>query len=206
LIGPVQRTAIDNRLVSIVNGLHTNERLEIYEIRPDADLLRPAFSKCRPPSPDEVSDLTGNRRLARKRFDNDFKATSGGIFDRLLHRPKADRSPIMEAIQAASVKSLDAPDLRRNDPGFRRQLIVISDMMQNSEAQSHYKGVPDFERFRGSPAFAKYASDMTDVDVTVLYLRRDNAAGIQGGRHFDYWNQWFTVQGAHIQDALPIGG
>jgi hypothetical protein len=205
-IRPVQRAAIDNRLARVIGDLRTNERLAIYEIRPDADMLKPLFEKCRPASADNVSDLTGNKRFAQQRFDVEFKQVLQTTLDRLMGQASAERSPIMEAIQAAATKSLDAPDLSRDVPHFRRQIVMVSDMMQFSEAGSHYEGVPDFEKFHGSPVFPKYASDLTGVDVTILYLRQDNAANVQGRAHLDFWDRWFAAQGASVDDAVPIGG
>jgi hypothetical protein len=205
-ISALQRTAIDNRLHTIVGHLKANERLDVYEIGPDQDLLKPVFSKCRPFAPEEVSELTGNKREAQDRFDHQFSAELKAKLEALMDRVPADRSPIMEAIQAASVKSLQAPDLRANAPGFSKQLVVVSDMLENGDAGSHYGSIPDFDAYRHSQQFARFKSNLKDVSVVILYLRRDDGQGVQGNGHIDFWDRWFSAQDATVEHVIPIEG
>jgi len=191
-ISPVQRLAITNRLQRIVGKMKANERLDVYEITPAQDPLSRVFSMCRPTSPDEVDELTQNKRLAAQRFDDTFKPAIEKVLNSLLDRPAADSSPVMEAIQAASVRSLQDPALE-GKTGTRR-LVVVSDMMQNGAAGSHYKGAPDFEDYRKSPLYPRFTSDLTDVDVTVLYLMHDGGETIQGRAHQNFWVSWFDAQ------------
>jgi hypothetical protein len=202
-ITPVQRMAIANRLTRLSADMRANERLAIFEIVPGRNDLVPSFSRCRPATAAETSQLTGNRRLAAERFDKAFKPAVDHTVESLLQRAPAEASPIMEGVQAASVAALQTSDLAPDAP---RRLIVISDMLQNSPVASHYQGVPDFSKFRSSPAFAKVRSDLSGVDVVLLYLRRDNAENVQGLNHVDFWSRWFSDQGAEDFRAIPIEG
>lgn len=205
-ITAVQKAAIANRLERVVSQLSANERLAIYEIAPGRNLLEPTFSMCRPVSPDEVSELTGNKRVANERFEERFKPAVAEALASLLTRQSAEQSPIMEAVQAASVRSLQANDLRPSNDAAPKRLVVVSDMLQNGPAGSHYGGAPDFSIYRDSPQYDRFVSDLTGVDVVVLYLRRDDGAATQGRDHIDFWSRWFAAQGGTLSNAIPIEG
>jgi len=177
-VSPIQREAITSRLDRLLAQLKSNERLDIYEIRPGRDPLSPVFSKCRPLAPNEVNEATGNKRLAQQRFDTEFKRRLASTLDALLAREPAPTSPIMEAIQAADVKSFQSPQLRTDAPGFHRRLIVVSDMLENGDAGSHYGAEPEFATYKKTPQYAQFRSDLTGVEAILLYLRRDSGAQV----------------------------
>ena len=67
------------------------------------------------------------------------------------------------------------------------------------------KSRPSFEEFRSSPYFTEVRCDLTHVEVTVLYLVR----GIQAQKwpaHYQFWDQYFTAQGAKVHAIDPIYG
>lgn len=202
-ISPLQQTAISNRLDRISRELVANERLAVFEISPDRAQLEPILSICRPVTAAETSEVTGNKKIAAQKFDQNFKPKVAAALNRLLARKAADQSPIMEGVQAASVAAFQATDLPDDAP---KRLIVVSDMLQHGPAGSHYRGLPDFESYRTSPSFARATSDLSGVDVVLLYLRRDNANGVQGMNHIEFWTRWFAAQGAEDFKAIPIEG
>ncbi len=204
-IGPIQRQKINDGIARVVARLQANERVEIFEIRPDKDLLRPDFSKCRPASEAETSEWTGNKRQAKERFDREFGSVLQQVLDRSLTQNSSETSPIMEAIQAAAEKAFGAPDLRADVPHFTKQLIIVSDMMQNSQAGgSHYENVPSFTEFETSPVFREFSSDLRDVHVQVFYLWKKDAIRIQGLRHGEFWREWLMSQGVTNPDIVSM--
>lgn len=202
-ISDLQRTAVLNRLERISRQMTANERLEIFELSSGQVHLKSTFSKCRPTTAEETDSLTGNKRLAAQRFDKEFKPAVAKTLEELMSKPVGGQSPIMEGVQAASVSALQATDLPDDAP---RRLVVVSDMLQNGPAGSHYGGVPDFSAYSKTPQYAKARSDLAGVEVILLYLRRDNAAQVQNLNHVDFWSRWFTSQGAEDFRAVPIEG
>lgn len=201
----MQQLAVLNRLERAIDNLALYERVELYQIAPGDDLPAPVLSVCRPPRPDEVSDLTGNKRLAFKRFEESYKPKLKQTLDALLTAPAAASSPIMEGVQAVTVRSLLAPDLPTGSD-FHKRLIVVSDLMQFSPLANHYRGALDYDAFRASPDFAHTASDLNGVDVTLLYLNRASARDVQGGGHIEFWLRWFGDQGATSDGVVRVEG
>lgn len=202
-VNAVQRRAVMNRLTRINRQLIANERVDIFEVSPSSDPLQPIFSMCRPASAKQTSSLTANKRAAQARFDKEFQPRLEQALVRLLDRQPAEQSPIMEAVQAAAVASFQATDLPDDAP---KRLVLVSDMLQHSSLGSHYSGVPDFSDYKSSPAFEGSASDLTDVEVTLLYLRRSEASAVQGLNHADFWSRWFMALDANDVTSVPIEG
>jgi hypothetical protein len=206
-LNAVQRAAVAVRLNQIVSRLRLNEEIAVYSLNPAGDPLKADFVICRPIRPSEVSELTGNRQIAQARFDETFEPKIRAALAASTVGPPAGRSPIMAAIQAIAVSAFQAGDAASagGAPPPKR-LIVVSDLLENSEAANHYKAVPDFQSFRSTPAYGRVRSHLDGVEVTILYLRRDDAAGVQGLSHIKFWNQWFADQGASVDDVAAIEG
>jgi hypothetical protein len=206
-LSTIQRAAVMVRLNQIVSRLRLDEEIAVYSINPTGDPLKPDFVICRPIKPREVSELTGNRAIAQKRFDETFEPKVHAVLAASMSAGPSGRSPIMAAIQAIAVSAFQAGDAASaNGTALPKRLVIVSDMLENSEAGSHYKGAPDFQVFKSTPAYARVRSHLDDVTVTILYLRRDDAAGVQGLAHIRFWNQWFADQGASVDDVAAIEG
>lgn len=199
----VQRTAVLNRLARISDQLVANERLSIFQITPSGNLLSPKFSMCRPISAAETSALTGNKRLAAEQFEKKFKPAANDALNGLLTATAAEKSPIMEGIQAAAVSAFQAADVPSTAP---KRLVVVSDMLEHASAGSHYQGIPDFDAYRETSQFQRATSDLTGVNVIILYIRRDAGSSVQGLKHVDFWSRWFSVQGADEIRSIPVEG
>ena len=162
---------------------------------------------CRPLEPGEVSELTGNRAIAQQRFDGVFTPRVASVLAAATAGAPSGRSPIMAAIQAIAVSAFQAADAAsKGGQPLPKRLIIVSDMLENSEAGNHYKGVPDFASYKSTPAYARVRSHLDGVSVIILYLRRDNAAGVQGLSHIAFWNAWFADQAASVDDVVAIEG
>lgn len=205
-LNPIQRAAVQVRLDQAVFQLRRDEEIAVYVLNPNGDPLTPTFVMCRPAKPAEVSELTGNRALAQARFDQAFAPRIQAALRSSTAAGPATRSPIMAAIQAIAVSAFETADQRAGGAALPKRLVIVSDMMENSEAGNHYRSVPDFAAYRATPAYQRVRSRLQGVQVTLLYLRRDDAASIQGVAHVDFWNRWFADQGATVDDVVAIEG
>ena len=203
---PIQRAAVAVRLNRIVSHLRLNEEIAVYSLNPTGDPLKPAFVICRPLAPGEVSELTGNRAIAQQRFDGVFSPRVAAVLAGATAGAPSGRSPIMAAIQAIAVSAFQAADAASKSGPLPKRLIVVSDMLENSETGNQYKDTPDFGSYKSTPAYARVRSHLDGVSVTILYLRRDDAAGVQGLSHIAFWNAWFADQGASVDDVVAIEG
>ena len=198
----VQRAAVNVRLGRVLGDLRLHEQIAVFRISSDGDPLQPVLTLCRPTRPEEQNQLTGSAKQAQKTFETKFKQRIEAVLQGSLAQGGSDRSPIMEAIQGAAVASFQPVE----SSSARKRLVVVSDMLENGAGGSHYRGVPDFEAFEKTSEFAKTRSDLSGVEATVLYLRRDDGTSTQGRRHADFWASWFAAQGASLESVVPIEG
>jgi hypothetical protein len=202
-ITPLQKVAVTNRLNVLLKELRPNERVDVFSIRPNANPLKPEFSMCRPANADETSIWNANKNDADKHFSKMFVPSLNRTLQKLLGTPPASSSPIMEAIHAAAVKSLDASDLQTDSSAFTRRLILVSDLLQNSPALSQLHDPGSWTQFRDSAEMRSVSSDLTNTTVTVLYLTRQ-ASPSQGRRHVAFWDAWFAEQGVADDNVIPV--
>ncbi|MGI8839551.1 MAG: hypothetical protein ACR2F8_02000, partial [Caulobacteraceae bacterium] len=200
-LNPIQRASVQARLGRIVASLRLGEEIAVYSLNPNGDPLKPILAICRPIRPGEVNELTGNRAIAARRFDEIFAPRLRAALATAAAGARSGRSPIMAAIQAIAVSAFQGAGA-----GLPKRLVIVSDMLENSEAGNHYRGVPEFQAFRATPAYARIRSHLDGVLVTILYLRRDDGAAVQGLSHIRFWNEWFANQGASVEDVVAIEG
>mgnify|MGYP001158983358 FL=1 len=116
----------------------------------------------------------------------------------------ASRAPIMESLQAlvAETPLLVQDELRGADRRPRR-IVIVSDMLQNSDVVSFYRG-QEWADLQASRDFARLGRNLHGVDVEILRLPRDEPAIRDPGAVEHFWVRYFDYQGADVS-ARTIG-
>ena len=154
---------------------------------------------CKPRSGSDVSTLTQNVRIVIERYEQQFLAPLHDNIQSMISSTGADHSPIMEAMQS----------LIADTHGYLtfvgpRKVILISDLLQNSDAMSFYRG-EDWQSFSLSPDFQRLNRSLGDVDVVVFAVPR-NVAKIKDPRVVeDFWLHCFDTQGTRLPTFKTIG-
>ncbi len=180
-------------LEAIENGAPETAEIRIYTVgQAGRGNTRPVFRVCKPTHPDNVSSLSGNPQLAERRYRDEFLGPLEQALATLLNVEGDSISPIAEAIQVAAVSTFQP---RAAD--MPRQLLVVSDMIQNSGSLSFYGDPVDFGPLSRSPDYGTLRVDLAGVEVSVFLLARRGRAGrIQAGTLRRFWEDYFLDQGA----------
>jgi len=105
-----------------------NERFTIFVLDETGTYSpSPVFDMCNPGRGDQASSIYENPRLVQQLFEEKFAAPLDSIMTDLLRPGVAPQSPLLEAIVALK------------GSGHKERLVIVSDMMQNSEAISFYR-------------------------------------------------------------------
>lgn len=154
---------------------------------------------CKPRSGKDVSSLTQNIAMVKQRYDERFLAPLDANLKRMISASGANSSPIMESLQA----------LIAGTPGFltfsgQRKLILVSDLLQHSEAMSFYRG-DDWQSFSASPDFQRLGRTLDGVDVEIFAVPRvvDKIKDPRAVEHF--WLRYFDMQGAKLPILHNLG-
>ena len=203
-LSPVQQQSVRLELEELRANIPQYGLIEVYSIASTGEhLIAPEFRKCNPMGPSgEQSEWTGNKRYAAKQWSLLFAEPLQAVFNRMVPGGEASASPIMESIQSVALTAFG----KVTDTTIERSLIIVSDMLEHSEASSHYKGIPDFEAFRAEPAYARVRAELNGVMVTILYVRRDTGKNVQGAEHIAFWQKYLADQGAVLARVDRVEG
>lgn len=154
---------------------------------------------CKPPSEKDVNAYTQNVELVKTRYRERFLDPLQANLDRMIGASGAKTSPIMESLQA----------LVASTPGFLtfhgpRRLILVSDLLQNSDAMSFYRG-QDWTSFQASPAFARLGRTLDGVAVEIYSVPREVEKLKDPTAVEDFWLRYFDVQGAGLPTVHSLG-
>ncbi len=189
----VQRSVVPRILETIEFDAPETAEIRVYALsragRGDtASVLR----TCVPAHPDDVSPLTGNPQIAAREYE-EFTTSLQSELSALLDVQGDIVSPLLEGIQAAVVNAFQP-----RTSNMPRQLLIASDMLQNSPALSFYREVVDFGSLSRNPDFGTLRVDLSGVEVSVFLLARGGEAGrLQAGNMRRFWEDYFLDHGAH---------
>lgn len=151
--------------------------------------FRPSSDLCRPPS--RGNELYENNRKITKDFYQRFLVPVTATLEQSLTTEVGERSPILETLQLIS-RSQEIED------GGRKTLILVSDMLQNTDGFSHYRDRRSYEDFLRSGFASDVKADFRDWSIIVIYLRRYRDRRLQQGTHVDFWQRYFHDAGGKI--------
>ena len=76
----------------------------------------------------------------------------------------------------------------------RKTLYIISDMIEFTHDYSQYPRAGDlsFARYKQSPAYLKFRTDLHGATVIIRYVTRQTSGQpvLDGTRHMEFWKQW----------------
>lgn len=152
--------------------------------------FRPSSDLCRPPS--HGNELYENNRKITRGFYERFLIPVTAALEESLTTEVGERSPILETLQLIS-RSQEI-----EDGGGRKTLILVSDMLQNTEAFSHYREQNGYEDFVRSGFARDVQADFRDWSIIVVYLRRYRDRRLQQAAHVEFWQRYFHDAGGKI--------
>ncbi len=194
LTDPVTQ-AQDRRLRTIIGGeiarAEAGTMISVGLVSEDRTNWGAKFALCKPQEEANANPLIQNPKLIGERYNDEFKVPFGNALQALLKAPQEKTSPIMESLQAlisdtSSIETVSG----------RRQLIIASDLLQNSSVLSFYRG-EFWEAFAQKGGTGRLSGNLTDVDVMLLRIPRPDSK-IDGDARVDqFWLHYFDRQGTH---------
>ena len=181
-----------------IASLKLHERFSLFLIEGQAPAApTPVFSVCKPADGTDANWLYENKRLIRASYEERFGEPLSVSVRKLTEPAQAPTSPIMETIRNIAAVTEFAV------AAGERTLIVVSDLLQNMPAYSHYRTNPDYERFRSSAYAASVRPDLAGVAVELVYLRNRKTQRRQGRAHLGFWEAYFADGGAAPVEVMP---
>ncbi|WP_300578166.1 hypothetical protein [Phenylobacterium sp.] len=167
-----------------------------------SELLKPIIVRCNPGTATDVSEWNGNPRAVQEAHDQKFVAPLEAAFKDLSGASGADRSPILESIQSVALTEL-APLESSDTP---RKVVVVSDLLQNTDAINFYDRLPSPDELLESAAFRRVRTDLSGVQFEIWMLERSDATTTQPRALVDLWDSAIAAQGGSIERAYNVSG
>jgi hypothetical protein len=180
-------------------------RFDVYTFEGDAkNELRPTLRVCVPGRPENSNGMIENPELIRKRYET-FSRTLDQTIDSLINVTTLPNSPIIESLRAAALTSFGPEDAHK----VPVRATLISDMVQNTNAISHFRTNPDFPALSQTTAWPTLRPALHGAEVTILYLLRPTAVrrdhtSIQNRGHELFWEQLISASGGRLMSIEPI--
>jgi hypothetical protein len=200
------RREVLGELDDMITTLPPYYRLDIRVLDIAGVRSRSLFSKCNPGDGAGLSEWTDNPRIARLRWIDDFRKPAADAVKNSVASAKATSSPIMAAIQDIAIDQFSS-NASRN---VRKTLYVISDMVEYTRDYSQYPRAGDlsFQRYKQSPAYLKFRTDLHGATVFVRYVTRQTNGQplLDGVKHVEFWKTWIEDNRGTFGGAKRLQG
>ena len=198
-----QRQDFQNQLIRLRNSIPRYGKLIVVKVDSAASqLLAPVIERCNPGTAEDVNEWTGDPNGLQKMHREGFEEPVGRAFEGLSRASGAERSPIFESVQSVSLTELLPPDVVE----LPRRLVIVSDLLQNTDAVSFYSGLPDPAALLSSANFRRVRSDLRDVEVEIWMLERSDAPRTQPRALIDLWDAAIAEQGGTVDRVYNVSG
>ena len=181
------------------NRLEIGERFTLFELDQFGQFdPRGEFSLCNPGRGDQVNALFRNPAQIEERFNEKFNAPLERVLEDLVEPKEAPNSPVLEAL--ARLGQTDA----FSDRAPERRIVIISDMLQNSDVFTIYGGggaMPENMPTAievADTTMRRFGDSLDGVELEVRLIPRQRYVDMQRGPLKDYWDEVFSELGVRV--------
>lgn len=201
-LSTVTQTQVLQKLRDLVADIPKNGLLELRLLNADAERSLPAMDPlCNPGDGADIDPVTGNPEMAKRRWETQYAEKVEQALQGSVVGSEQDFSPIMEVIQRIAAEHLTS----NHDRSIPSRLVVVSDMIQHTEAYSHYRDGLAPETFNGK-ARDRLATDLAGASVEFWMVRRATQK-IDPEQLGHFWLDWATSSNAKRPATLsPLMG
>jgi hypothetical protein len=184
------RREVLGELDDLITTLPPYHKLDIRVLDIAAVKSRSLFAKCNPGDGTGLSEWTDNPRIARLRWIDDFRKPAADAVKSSVASSSSKSSPIMAAIQDIAIEQFSS----NASQDVSKTLYVISDMIEYTHDYSQYPRAGDlsFQRYKQSPAYLKFRTDLHGATVMIRYVTRQSNGQplLDGVKHMEFWKAW----------------
>lgn len=175
------------------------ERLTLFILNGGNDAYpEPAFSLCNPGTGAAANTLYQNPRLIQQRYEEKFGAPLDAITANLPFDTTSIASPIIDMIRDVTRVA------RTLTPQASIELVLVSDMLENTAAYSQYRDPVDFGWYAQHLGAQASNPALEGMRVTIEYLIRKDTQQRQTRGHILFWEQFFESNGGLLASVRPL--
>jgi hypothetical protein len=189
-------------LLDAAEALPDYALLEIRLLTPTSAQGETVFHRCNPGDGSSLNEYTGNPKRARENWRKAFRKPLEEKLQGGLQAPSGQASPIMATVQTIAVDRFSG----RGNSQKPKSLLILSDLIEHGPDFTQYVGDLTFERYRKSPAYRRFRTDLQGASVTLLYVQRKTVRPLNSIEHIDFWRQWIRDNNGQFKEAVKLQG
>lgn len=197
----IQQQAFKIKMQQMLVQVPQYHLVSVYTVNSDyKDHQTPLIERCNPGNGDGLSEMTNNVNKIKKRYQAEFVEPLQNLVTQIDTTIEDSSSPIMETIQTVNLNSF------LKDPNdMQKHLVIVSDLIQNTPLINMYRTKNlNFKAFEKQFAYQKVSTNLSGVDVDILWLKR--RPEIQNKALTDFWEQYFMNNHAQLKALEPLEG
>lgn len=197
LYSPEQAARIEQLVLTARDQLQIGERLSLYELDARGELINTnGFSLCNPGRGEQINPLYRNPARVEARYQALFEGPLQTALADLVEPKESPASPIIEALARLALTE-------EFDPATpRREIVLVSDMLQNSglftvygRARTDLAGrLPDPDRV-AEALEAEFGDSLVGVRIEIYLIERAGWTAAQRATIQAYWSAVFGQLG-----------
>ena len=187
----IQHKTIRQAIENEVEDLALDEQLQLYFITDSVvTAVKPLIEVCNPGKGENLDGLTGNKKMAERKWeDRLYKPLNKVLSDFDANPTIAAKSPIFETIQMINNASI-----KKSKEGTKTRFTIMSDFIQHSDDYSFFRN--KIENFWHTPYRQKVYTKFDNVDVNLMFIRRNGREEYLEDRYLNFWKKFFTESGS----------
>lgn len=196
-------TALDlrNQFQDIVKAVPEGGLIEVYALTDEQGKLGQTFSGCNPGDGSSEDDITGNKRLAKERWEKGFQRPLDEIAGEIGEGTAGKQSPIMAGIQNINLNIFGSPNYR----DIPKEMVVASDLIEHTSAFSMYADGADFQKFQKSPARDQFRTALNGTEIRLLEFQRPGLK-FDSMQIAEFWTAWIKVNDGEMKRFTRLEG
>jgi hypothetical protein len=191
-------------LTDIADDLREYALLDIRILDSESQAGRQIFSLCNPGDGRGLNEFNGNPSLAKRVWQRKFHEPLEQALEGGLHPRHSDTSPLLSTLQGIAISRFTGKAAAE----VPKLLVIVSDMIENTKEYSQYEGDLSYRRFKMTPTYFKYRTDLNKAQVQIFYVQRivRGRSPIDSGAHIRFWIDWVQDSGGQFKSAIKLQG
>ena len=156
---------------------------------------------CNPGTLEDIEStydkISINPKDIRIKWEEGFsEQISDTVNNIIFQNASQNSSPVMEMFELIALKEF------KGFNGANNEIIILSDMIQNTNGISMYQNnLPSFSTFKKSEYFSKVYTELKkNVSIKLLIIKRDGTRKMQQSKYFrNFWVEFF-MNGNNAED------
>jgi hypothetical protein len=198
----VQRQDLRDRLDQLRQAVPVNGEIAFFKVGdPNVRLLQPILKRCNPGTAGDFSEVSRDLKRVQATYDEKFEGPIVKAYESIFSASGSNRSPILQSIQSVNLTELQTAGAKDKP----RQIVLISDLLQNTSKLSFYGRLPSANEVLANPDFRAASTDLAGIKVDLWMVERPDYQQTQPRALADLWNILLQEEGASKVKVERIG-